>query len=429
MPAEPTIVSLGCRLNSVESATMRKLAVQEGADDTVIINTCAVTNEAVRTARQRIRKAKRDQPDARLVVTGCAAQIAPDDFADMHEVDIVIGNHEKLDPSTWRTIANGDDNAPMVNDIMAVRESAPHLIDGYGERARAYLQIQNGCDHRCTFCIIPYGRGNSRSTPIAQIVEAARKLTDAGHREIVLTGVDITSYGGDLDEPVALGQLVSTLLDKVPHLYRLRLSSIDGAEIDEELFERLVSDERVAPHLHLSLQAGDNLILKRMKRRHTREQSIKLCHDIIARRRDVAFGADIIAGFPTETEEMFQRSIDLIDEARLSYVHVFPYSARAGTPAARMPQLAGDIVRARAGRLRAAATKAQHAFLESLEGRRETAIIEAGGRARLGNFVSVQLTDECGLPGDVALLDIGARTGDMVFGAPVLDAHSKPITR
>jgi threonylcarbamoyladenosine tRNA methylthiotransferase MtaB len=410
------IITLGCRLNAAESETMRRLAVDAGCDDAVIVNTCAVTNEAVRTARQRIRRAKRARPGARIIVTGCAAQTEPGAFAAMPEVSAVIGNQEKLDAAQWRALARETDSVIRVNDIMSARETADHMIDGYGDRARAFVQIQNGCDHRCTFCIIPYGRGNSRSAPIAAVVEQARRLVGAGHREIVLTGVDITSWGADLDGGPTLGRLVGALLDEIPELFRLRLSSIDGAEIDDMLFERITGDERVAPHLHLSLQAGDNMILKRMKRRHTREQAIGLCAKARARRPEIAFGADIIAGFPTETEEMFQRSLDIVAEAGLQYLHVFPFSPREGTPAARMPQLAREIVKERAERLRAAGQKSLHAFLDGLVGSAHDAIQESGGRARLGNFAPVRLDATAAQPGDVVAIDITGREGDGLAG-------------
>ena len=399
------IITFGCRLNAAESETMRRLAAGAGCDDAVIVNTCAVTNEAVRTARQRIRRAKRERPEARIIVTGCAAQTEPEAFAAMPEVAAVIGNQEKLDAAHWRALANDWAEAPAdiirVNDIMSARETAGHMIDGYGDRARAFLQIQNGCDHRCTFCIIPYGRGNSRSAPVAAVIEQARRLVDSGHRELVLTGVDITSWGADLDGAPTLGMLVSALLDALPDLYRLRLSSIDGAEIDDELFARITGDERIAPHLHLSLQSGDNMILKRMKRRHTREQAIALCRSVRAARPDVAFGADIIAGFPTETDAMFQNSLDIIEEAGLVHLHVFPFSPRQGTPAARMPQLPRATVKARAAKLRAAGDAAQQRFLDSLVGRVEDAIVESGGRARLGNFATVAIGDADARVGDV----------------------------
>jgi threonylcarbamoyladenosine tRNA methylthiotransferase MtaB len=423
MPAALDIISLGCRLNLVESEAMRRLAGAAGLKDAVVINTCAVTNEAVRTARQNIRRARRARPGARIIVTGCAAQTAPDDFAAMTEVDAVIGNQEKLTPREWRALAQapapGNDDAPTVrvNDIMSVRETAGHLIDGYGDHARAFLQIQNGCDHRCTFCIIPFGRGNSRSVPVSVAVEQAKRLTAAGHHEIVLTGVDMTSYGGDLEGAPTLGALVAALLDQVPALARLRLSSVDGAEIDAELFERITGDNRVAPYLHLSLQSGDNMILKRMKRRHTREQAIELCHNIRTRRADVAFGADIIAGFPTETENMFTHSLDIIDEAGLQYLHVFPFSPRQGTPAALMPQVPRAIIKERAARLRTKAADALHSFLDTLVGREECAIMESGGRARLGNFASVKVINgETAAIGAACQLRLTARDGDLLIG-------------
>ncbi len=415
--ADPAdIITFGCRLNAAESETMRRLAEDAGCRDAVIVNTCAVTNEAVRAARQRIRRLKRDRPDARIIVTGCAAQTEPGAFAAMPQVAAVLGNQEKLDAAQWRLVAQSADEIIRVNDIMSARETAGHMIDGYGDRARAFLQIQNGCDHRCTNCLIPYGRGNSRSAPAAQVTEQARRLVDAGHRELVLTGVDITSYGGDLEGAPRLGRLVAQLLDAVPDLFRLRLSSIDGAEIDDELFERITGDDRVAPHLHLSLQAGDNLILKRMKRRHSREQAIELAAAVRARRPDVAFGADIIAGFPTETEEMFQKSLDIVDEAGLSYLHVFPFSPRQGTPAARMPQLPREEVKARAARLREKGEAALHRFLDSLVGRVETAIQESGARARLGNFAPVRMETANAAVGEVVRVEITGRDGDSLTG-------------
>ncbi|MEM9495329.1 MAG: tRNA (N(6)-L-threonylcarbamoyladenosine(37)-C(2))-methylthiotransferase MtaB [Pseudomonadota bacterium] len=432
MEKRADIISLGCRLNAVESETMRRLAREAGVKDAVVINSCAVTNEAVRQVRQRIRRARRERADAAIIVTGCAAQIDPESFAAMDDVDFVIGNQEKLDPAAWRGLA---ENAPaeiQVNDIMSVRETAGHLIDGYGDRARAFLQVQNGCDHRCTFCIIPFGRGPARSAPIDAVVDQARALVDAGHRELVLTGVDITSYGCDLDGNPPLGRLVSAVLDKVPALYRLRLSSVDGAEIDDELFERLTGDERVAPYLHLSLQSGDNMILKRMKRRHSREQAIELCAALRERRPEIAFGADVIAGFPTETEEMFQNSLDIIDEAGLQYCHVFPFSPRDGAPAARMPQTPRAIVKERAARLRAKGEAARRRFFETLVGGRYDAILESGGRARLANFAPVALeqtrtltqddtapdyTDRAGRVGDVVSVAVTAHRDDTLIGA------------
>lgn len=380
------IITLGCRLNAAESETISRLTHDAGIRDAVIVNSCAVTNEAVRTARQRIRRARRERPDARIIVTGCAAQTTPADFAAMAEVDLVVGNAEKLDAAQWAAIANGANDMVRVNDIMSVRDTAGHMIDSYGDRARAFLQVQNGCDHRCTFCIIPFGRGQSRSVPIAQIVEQAKRLVDSGHRELVLTGVDITSYGADLDGEPHLGALVSAILKGAPELTRLRLSSIDGAEIDDQLLELITGEIRIAPYLHLSLQSGDNMILKRMKRRHTRENAIDLCHAIRQARPGVAFGADIIAGFPTETDAMFANSLNIIDEAGLQYVHVFPFSPREGTPAARMPQLSRAIVKRRASDLREKAKAALKSFLSNLGAHQTGAILESGGRVRLDNF-------------------------------------------
>ena len=413
------MITLGCRLNAVESEAMRGIADAAGFSDAVVVNTCAVTNEAVRSARQRIRRARRERPGAQIIVTGCGAQIDPESFAAMPEVDAVIGNQEKLAPQEWRALAEKDAKSIRVNDIMSVRETAGHMINGYGDRARAFLQVQNGCDHRCTFCIIPYGRGNSRSVPVTAAVTQARRLVEKGHREIVLTGVDITSYGADLDGAPTLGTLVNAILDQVPELYRLRLSSIDGAEVDAALYERITDDERVAPYLHLSLQAGDNIILKRMKRRHTREQAISLCQAIRARRPDVAFGADIIAGFPTETEAMFQRSIDIIDEAGLNFLHVFPFSPREGTPAERMPQVARSIVKERAARLRAKGSLVLSKFLDGLVGSAEYAIQESGGRARLGNFASVKLSGKSSEVGSIIRLKLTARDGDHLIGVQI----------
>ena len=417
---------MGCRLNLAEGEAVRRAAADLGPD-AVIINSCAVTNEAVRQTRQKIRRAKRARPEARVFVTGCAAQIDPQTFAAMPEVDGVVGNHEKLNAASWRPLASETrrtekTTAPvLVNDIMSVRETAPELVEGYGERARAFLQIQNGCDHRCTFCIIPYGRGGARSAPARDVLAQARRLVDKGYKELVLTGVDITSWGGDLEGSPPLGRLVAQLLDEVDGLFRLRLSSVDGAEIDDALAERLAGDERLAPYLHLSVQSGDNMILKRMKRRHSREDVISLCGDLRARRPEMAFGADMIAGFPTETDDMFENSRDLIDEAGLNYLHVFPFSPRAGTPAARMPQLPRPVIKARAAALRARGAAASEAFYRGLaaagrKGRIETGIMEAGGAARLGNFALVRIeSGETVAPGKIARV----RPTDVKAGALV----------
>lgn len=413
------VVTFGCRLNSYESEVMKREAEAAGLKDAILINTCAVTNEAVRQARQAVRKAKRDNPGASVIVTGCAAQTETETFSSMEEVDLVLGNTEKLERKSYQDVVAfgiSDSEKVRVNDIMSVEETAGHLIDGLTGRARAFVQVQNGCDHRCTFCIIPYGRGNSRSAPIADVIEQTRRLVGAGHKEVVLTGVDITSYGADLEDAPTLGRLVSRLLDAVPDLLRLRLSSIDGAEVDEELLDRITGDERIAPHLHLSLQSGDNLILKRMKRRHTREQAIALCETIRARRPDTAFGADIIVGFPTETEAMFQRSLDIVGEAGLQYLHVFPYSPRKGTPAARMPQIPGGLAKERARRLRQAGTESLHRFLDSQIGKTFTAIQESGGRARLGNYAPVIIAGEGAPVGSALAVRITDRAGDALTG-------------
>jgi threonylcarbamoyladenosine tRNA methylthiotransferase MtaB len=411
---EPRVISLGCRLNLAEGEAIRRLAGGAGLSDAIVINSCAVTNEAVRQTRQQIRRARRRHPSARVIVTGCAAQIDAETFAAMPEVDAVIGNAEKLDAAAWTALSGGQ--MPVaVNDIMAVRENAAHLIDGYGDRARAFLHVQNGCDHRCTFCIIPFGRGPSRSVAIDDAVASIRRLVDAGHAEVVLTGVDMTSWGHELDGAPRLGRLVGAILDQVPDLFRLRLSSVDCAEIDPELFERATGDTRVAPYLHLSLQAGSNMILKRMKRRHSREDAINLSRELRARRPAIALGADLIAGFPTETDAMFEETISLIAEAGVNYVHAFPYSARQGTPAARMPQLGGGVVAERARRLREAGRASTESFLDSLVGLEDDAVVESGGRARLGNFAPVVVEPGKYRPGDIARLTITGRKDDMLI--------------
>jgi threonylcarbamoyladenosine tRNA methylthiotransferase MtaB len=414
--AAPTVISLGCRLNLAEGEAVRRLAESAGLGEAVVINSCAVTNEAVRETRQKIRRARRENPRARVIVTGCAAQIDPGAFAAMAEVDAVIGNDEKLKAETWGQLAG--DAAPrlLVNDIMAVRETAAPFIDGYGDRARAFLQVQNGCDHRCTFCIIPYGRGSSRSSPVADIVEGARRLVRSGHKEIVLTGVDMTSWGADLPGAPRLGDLVGRILDDVPGLFRLRLSSVDCAEIDDALFCRLTGDARVAPYLHLSLQAGADLILKRMKRRHSRKDAIALTKALRARRPEIAIGADFIAGFPTETDAHFEETLALIDEAGVNFVHAFPFSPRDGAPAARMPPVDGGVIAARARALRAKGSQATAAFLDALVGREEVAVVESGGRARLGNFASVKLAAALASPGEIARVRLIAREGEMLVG-------------
>lgn len=383
--ADVEIVTLGCRLNAYESEAMRACARDAELHNAVIINTCAVTGEAVRQARQSIRRARRERPDADIIVTGCAAQIDPQSFAAMPEVDRVIGNAEKE-----RTDAFRSEERVQVGDIMSVREIASHLVDGFAERKRAYVQVQNGCDHRCTFCVIPYGRGNSRSAPAGDVVEQVRRLVDNGVPEVVLTGVDLTSWGDDLPGAPALGNLVARILKHAPDLRMLRLSSIDAIEMDDQLFQLVTQNKRVAPYLHLSLQHGDDLILKRMKRRHSRAEAIELCQRLKGARPEIALGADLISGFPTETEEHFVNTLALIEECGLAYVHVFPFSARSGTPAARMPQVDRRIVKARAARLREAGAAALSRHLDAWLGRETDALVERAGFARLPDFTPVR---------------------------------------
>jgi len=383
--------------------------------NTIIFNTCAVTAQAQRQARQAIRKAKRKNPDSNIIVTGCAAQIDAQSFADMPEVNLVLGNEEKLQAKSYQQIDFGLSNEEKirVNDIMSVSETAPQLIDGFGERARAFVQIQNGCDHRCTFCIIPFGRGNSRSVPAGEIVNQIARLVNNGYKEIVLTGVDITAYGVDISGNLTLGKLVQKLLNAIPDLPRLRLSSIDSIEIDDALIEAITSEQRLMPHIHLSLQAGDNMILKRMKRRHLREHSLKFCQQIKAARKDIVFGADLIAGFPTETDEMFENSLSLIDECDLTYLHVFPYSPRPGTPAARMPQVKGQIIKERAARLRQAGQSRLDEFLSNQVGTTCSALVETETTARSEHYAQIILSDQ-GTPGTIAQLKItGASNGKL----------------
>jgi threonylcarbamoyladenosine tRNA methylthiotransferase MtaB len=380
------ILTLGCRLNAYESEAMRALASKAALSNAVIVNTCAVTGEAVRQARQTIRRARRDRPDAEIIVTGCAAQIDPASFAAMPEVSRVIGNAEKMRAESFA----GAHERVSVADIMTVRETASHLIDGFSERTRAYVQVQNGCDHRCTFCIIPYGRGNSRSAPAGDVVEQVKRLAANGVPEVVLTGVDLTSWGGDLPGTPQLGALVARILKHAPDLAMLRLSSLDAIEMDEQLFALVTQNERVAPYLHLSLQHGDDLILKRMKRRHSRAQAIELCQRLKTARPEIALGADLIAGFPTETDQHFDNTLSLIEECDLAFVHAFPFSPRQGTPAARMPQLDRRIVKARAARLREAGAAALARHLARWVGREETGVIEREGFVRLPDFTSAR---------------------------------------
>ena len=388
----PVFHTLGCRLNTVETEAMKALALDAGAGPLVVVNTCAVTAEAVRKARQDIRRLARENPGAQVVVTGCAAQIEPETFAAMPEVARVIGNAEKLRPETWAAMAPdliGQTERVQVDDIFSVTETAGHLIDGFGSRARAFVQVQNGCDHRCTFCIIPYGRGNSRSVPAGVVVEQIKRLVDQGYHEVVLTGVDLTSWGADLPGAPRFGDLVARILRLVPDLARLRISSIDSIEADPKLVEAIATEPRLMPHLHLSLQAGDDLILKRMKRRHLREDAIRFCREMRAARPEIVFGADIIAGVPTETEAAFENSLKLVTECGLTWLHVFPYSPRKGTPAARMPQLPGPVIRERAARLRALGEAAVAAHLAAQAGRSHRVLMETPRMGRTEGFAEV----------------------------------------
>ena len=393
MTAPPVFTTLGCRLNAYETEAMKELAAQAGLEGAVIVNTCAVTAEAVRKARQEIRKLRRAHPDARLIVTGCAAQTEPQTFTAMAEVDAVIGNTEKMQPDTWRGMAAdfiGATETVQVDDIMSVTETAGHLIDGFGTRSRAYVQVQNGCDHRCTFCIIPYGRGNSRSVPAGVVVDQIKRLVDRGFNEVVLTGVDLTSWGADLPGQPRLGDLVMRILRLVPDLPRLRISSIDSIEVDDNLMQAIATEPRLMPHLHLSLQHGDDLILKRMKRRHLRDDAIRFAEEARRLRPDMTFGADIIAGFPTETEAQFENSLRLVEECDLTWLHVFPYSRRDGTPAARIPnQVPGATIKSRAARLRAAGEAQVTRHLEAQIGRTHSILMETPRMGRTEQFAEV----------------------------------------
>jgi threonylcarbamoyladenosine tRNA methylthiotransferase MtaB len=394
------IVTFGCRLNAFESEVIARQAERAGLSDTIVINSCAVTSEAVAQARQSIRRLKRQRPQLRIVVTGCAAQTEPEMFARMPEVDRVLGNDEKMRGEPWRAARAAFEGAAKLDvpasekisvaDIMAVRQMAPHLLEGFQSGLpRVFVQVQNGCDHRCTFCIIPYGRGNSRSVPMGAVVRQVRALVERGHAEIVLTGVDLTSYGADLPGAPKLGQLAKQILRHVPEVTRLRISSIDQVEADRDLLDVIANEERLMPHLHLSLQSGDDLILKRMKRRHCRKQAIDFCAQVRRLRPDIALGADIIAGFPTESEEMFARSIDLVEDCGLTFLHVFPYSKRPGTPAARMPQVPGHAIRERAKRLRATAEAALQRRLASEVGVTRQVLIESATQGRTEHFIPV----------------------------------------
>lgn len=424
------VVTFGCRLNAVESELIGREAdaagIADGLGDTIVINSCAVTNEAVAQARQSIRRLKRDRPGARIIVTGCAAQTQADMFAAMPEVDRVVGNDDKLRAATWHEAQEALAAAPFgiaasekvaVSDIMAVREMAPHLLDGYQHGLpRVFVQVQNGCDHRCTFCIIPFGRGNSRSVPMGAVVDQVRALVARGHAEIVLTGVDLTSYGADLPGAPQLGRLVKQILKHVPELARLRISSIDSVEADADLLDALANEDRLMPHLHLSLQAGDDLILKRMKRRHLRQDSIDFCRLVRRLRPDIVLGADLIAGFPTETEEMFARSLDLVEECRLTFLHVFPYSPRPGTAAARMPQVRPGVVRERARRLREAGEAALTRRLDQEIGLERDVLIESESQGRTEHYLPVAISGA--EPGTVQRLTTTGHDGAKLLVVP-----------
>ncbi|MCW4116360.1 tRNA (N(6)-L-threonylcarbamoyladenosine(37)-C(2))-methylthiotransferase MtaB [Aurantimonas sp. MSK8Z-1] len=411
------VISFGCRLNTYEAEVMKREAEAAGLGHrdggAILVNTCAVTAEAVRQASQAIRRARRDNPQARIVVTGCAAQTEAGRFAAMDEVDAVIGNEEKLSADSYRALPDfglGAEEKVRVNDIMSVRETAGHMVDAIEGRARAIVQVQNGCDHRCTFCIIPFGRGNSRSVPMGAAVDQVKRLVGHGYNEVVLSGVDMTSYGADLPGKARLGTLVQAILARVPELKRLRLSSIDSVEADDALVEAIGGDMRLMPHLHLSLQAGDDMILKRMKRRHSRDDAIRFCAEMRSRRPDIVYGADIIAGFPTETEAMFENSLKLVEDCGLTHLHVFPFSPREGTPAARMPQLPKALVKARAARLRAAGDTAFRAHLARLVGTRQRVLVEREGLGRTEDFTLTEI--DGGLPGAILDAIITGETGE-----------------
>jgi threonylcarbamoyladenosine tRNA methylthiotransferase MtaB len=408
---DPKIITFGCRLNTYESEVMREHARATGLSDTIIFNTCAVTAEAERQARQAIRRARRDRPKARIIVTGCAAQISPGKYAAMPEVDSVLGNAEKLERHSFEP---GDHEPVRVNDIMAVRETASHLIEGFDGRARAFIQVQNGCDHRCTFCVIPFGRGNSRSVPIGEISRQVQTLVASGFYEIVLTGVDIASYGTGLPGRSTLGQMVRRVLAAAPELTRLRLSSLDPAAIDDDLLHLIANEPRLMPHLHLSLQAGDDVILKRMKRRHSREQAVVAATTLRRLRPDIVLGADLIAGFPTETEAMFANTLRLVEDCELTYLHVFPYSPRPETPAARMPQMPRHEAKERAARLRAAGQAALSDYLDSEIGSEHSVLIERNGLGRTEYFVPVLVAGT--VPGSLLPVRITGRADNKLVG-------------
>jgi threonylcarbamoyladenosine tRNA methylthiotransferase MtaB len=412
---EVEVVTFGCRLNAYESQAIKLRAREAQLRDAVVVNTCAVTAEAVRQSRQVIRKLKRERPGTRIIVTGCAAQTEPETYAAMAEVDAVFGNTEKLTAQAYADFGVGRTEQVKVNDIMSVRETASQMVDYFDGRTRAFLQVQNGCDHRCTFCIIPYGRGNSRSVPMGAVVEEARRLVENGFPEIVLTGVDLTSYGADLPGAPSLGQLVGKILKLVPDLKRLRLSSIDSIEADAHLMRAIAEEERLMPHFHLSAQSGDDMILKRMKRRHGRADTIAFCDQVRRHRPEAAFGADLIAGFPTETEAMFENSLKLVNDAGLSTLHVFPFSPRKGTPAAKMPALPRTLVKDRAARLRARGAVALAARHDTMRGQRHSILVEKGGLGRTKCFAPVEFSGNAS-PGSFVTVNVSGRQGDHLLG-------------
>ena len=413
----PKFTTLGCRLNAYETEAMRELAAEAGLSNVQVINTCAVTAEAVRKAKKEIRKLARENPDAPIIVTGCAAQTEPETFAAMAEVSRVVGNHEKMQPDTWQSLAPdliGETEKVIVNDIMSVTETAGHMIDGFGTRSRAYVQVQNGCDHRCTFCIIPYGRGNSRSVPAGVVVEQIKRLVGRGFNEVVLTGVDLTSWGADLPATPRFGDLVMRILKLVPDLPRLRISSIDSIEADDNLMQAIATEPRLMPHLHLSLQHGDDLILKRMKRRHLRDDAIRFTEEALKLRPEMTFGADIIAGFPTETEAHFENSLKLVEDCKLTWLHVFPYSAREGTPAARMPAVHGAAIKERAARLRAAGERRVAEHLTAQQGKRHSVLMENAHMGRTEQFSEV-LFAQAQAEGSIVPAQITGQDGEQLL--------------
>ena len=414
MTKSPFFATFGCRLNTYESEAMKELTAASGLENAVVVNTCAVTAEAVRQSRQSIRKLRRENPELQIIVTGCAAQTEPETFAKMEEVDLVLGNAKKMNADTWNKLGKGpafigQTEGVLVDDIMSVEQTAGHLIDGFGARSRAYVQVQNGCDHRCTFCIIPYGRGNSRSVPAGIVVDQIKRLVAKGFNEVVLTGVDITSWGDDLPGNPPLGNLVQRILKLVPDLPRLRISSIDPVEADQALVDAIASERRLMPHLHLSLQAGDNMILKRMKRRHLRDDAIAFCEDMRSVRPDIVYGADIIAGFPTETDEMFENSLKLVEDCGLTWLHVFPFSPRHGTPAARMPMLERAVIKERAKQLRELGAKQVENHLEEQVGKQHYILMEGPRTGRTEGFTEVQF-EEDQLVGQIVPAVISGRT-------------------